>query len=61
VRIYDYVDVHVPMLARMFEKRRKGYKAIGYQEAKLPEQPSKSSELTLEYDEGASAPAEDLF
>lgn len=30
VRIYDYVDVNLPMLTRMFEKRVKGYKAIGY-------------------------------
>ncbi|MCA9758685.1 MAG: DEAD/DEAH box helicase [Candidatus Eisenbacteria bacterium] len=30
VRIYDYVDVHVPVLARMYEKRRKGYAAMGY-------------------------------
>jgi len=30
VRIYDYVDVNVPMFARMFQKRLKGYKAIGY-------------------------------
>jgi superfamily II DNA or RNA helicase len=30
VRIYDYVDVNVPMLTRMYEKRLKGYKAIGY-------------------------------
>ena len=30
VRIYDYVDVSVPMLARMYEKRLKGYRAIGY-------------------------------
>jgi superfamily II DNA or RNA helicase len=30
VRIYDYVDRDVPMLARMFEKRRRGYRAIGY-------------------------------
>ncbi|HXV59935.1 MAG TPA: DEAD/DEAH box helicase, partial [Vicinamibacteria bacterium] len=30
VRIVDYVDRHVPMLARMFEKRRRGYKAMGY-------------------------------
>jgi superfamily II DNA or RNA helicase len=31
VRIYDYVDRAVPMLARMFEKRRRAYAAIGYQ------------------------------
>jgi hypothetical protein len=30
VRIYDYVDVNVPMFTRMFQKRLKGYKAIGY-------------------------------
>ena len=30
VRVYDYVDSQVPMLARMYEKRLKGYQAIGY-------------------------------
>lgn len=30
VRIYDYVDRHVPMLARMFERRMKGYRAMSY-------------------------------
>lgn len=30
VRIYDYVDLHVPMLERMYQKRLKGYAAIGY-------------------------------
>jgi superfamily II DNA or RNA helicase len=30
VRIYDYVDVEVPMFTRMYEKRLKGYRAIGY-------------------------------
>ncbi|OPX83617.1 MAG: Type III restriction enzyme, res subunit [Pelotomaculum sp. PtaB.Bin104] len=30
VQIYDYVDVNVPMLMRMYEKRLKGYNAIGY-------------------------------
>ena len=30
VRIYDYVDRDVPMLARMFEKHLRGYRAIGY-------------------------------
>ena len=32
VRIVDYVDTRVPILARMFEKRRVGYRAMGYQE-----------------------------
>ena len=31
VRIYDYIDPEVPMLARMYGKRLKGYLAIGYQ------------------------------
>ena len=30
VEVYDYVDSSVPMLARMFEKRLRGYKALGY-------------------------------
>ena len=30
VQVYDYVDIHVPMLMRMFKKRLKGYAAIGY-------------------------------
>ena len=31
VVIYDYADLEVPILARMFERRRRGYKAIGYE------------------------------
>ncbi len=31
VVIYDYVDDLVPMLANMFTRRRKGYRAIGYE------------------------------
>ena len=31
VTIYDYVDSSLPMLERMFLKREKGYKAMGYQ------------------------------
>lgn len=31
VRVYDYVDVHVPMLERMYQKRLKGYAELGYQ------------------------------
>ena len=30
VRIYDYADLGTPMLARMFDRRCKGYEAIGY-------------------------------
>jgi very-short-patch-repair endonuclease len=30
VRIYDYADLSVPMLARMFDRRCRGYESIGY-------------------------------
>jgi len=30
VQVYDYVDAHVPMLARMYARRLKGYSALGY-------------------------------
>ena len=30
VRIYDYVDIHVHILERMYQKRLKGYASIGY-------------------------------
>jgi superfamily II DNA or RNA helicase/very-short-patch-repair endonuclease len=30
VRIYDFADLNVPMLARMFDRRCRGYEAIGY-------------------------------
>jgi very-short-patch-repair endonuclease len=30
VRVYDYADLDVPMLARMFDRRCRGYEGIGY-------------------------------
>ena len=30
VRIYDYADLNVPMLAHMFDRRCRGYEAVGY-------------------------------
>src|SRR6185436_5823903 len=30
VRVYDYADLNVPVLARMFDRRCKGYEAVGY-------------------------------
>lgn len=30
VRVYDYADIHVPVLERMYQKRLKGYASIGY-------------------------------
>lgn len=34
VRIYDYVDSGVPVLARMFERRLRGYRSMGYEREK---------------------------
>jgi superfamily II DNA or RNA helicase len=36
VRIYDYVDREVPMLTRIFDKRLRGYRAIGYARGSAP-------------------------
>lgn len=42
VQIYDYVDIHVRMLEKMYGKRLKGYAAIGYKAKveSLPEAPT---------------------
>ena len=32
VRIYDYIDVNIPVLVKMHKRRLKAYKALGYQE-----------------------------
>jgi superfamily II DNA or RNA helicase/very-short-patch-repair endonuclease len=31
VRVIDYADLNVPMLARMFDRRCRGYEAVGYE------------------------------
>ena len=30
VQVYDYIDIHVPILERMYQKRVKSYSSIGY-------------------------------
>jgi superfamily II DNA or RNA helicase len=39
VRIHDYVDALVPLLAKMAERRLRGYRAIGFEEGRGPTQP----------------------
>ena len=52
VRIYDYVDREVPLLARMFEKRMRGYRAIGYRSAAAPvASAAPLHKTTIDYDE----------
>jgi superfamily II DNA or RNA helicase len=46
VIIYDYVDFEVPVLAKMYARRRAGYKTIGYEIA-LPGNKSQAGQLTL--------------
>lgn len=31
IAVYDYVDLDVPMLRRMFKRRRRGYRKLGYE------------------------------
>jgi superfamily II DNA or RNA helicase len=52
VRIFDYVDRDVPMLLRMFEKRLRGYRAIGYARGEAPlGYAEPGDEVIVEYDE----------
>lgn len=52
VRIYDYVDREVPMLLRMFEKRLRTYRAIGYAREEAPLGFGKApAEPVVEYDD----------
>jgi hypothetical protein len=51
-RIFDYVDRGVPMLARMSEKRLRGYRAIGYARGQAPLGYAEAEdELMVEYDD----------
>jgi superfamily II DNA or RNA helicase len=46
VRIFDYVDREVPLLLRMFEKRLRTYRAIGYARGMAPfgyEEPARTA------------------
>jgi superfamily II DNA or RNA helicase len=52
VRIFDYVDRAVPMLMKMFEKRLRGYRAIGYARDEAPLGLREiEDEAVVEYDE----------
>ena len=62
VRIYDYVDRDVPMLMKMFGKRLRGYRSMGYarEEAPLGITPF-VEEVVVEYDEDAYPAEKDFF
>ena len=45
VRVYDYVDASVPVLNRMYEKRLKAYKAVGYSVVRPSNGPEAQADL----------------
>jgi superfamily II DNA or RNA helicase len=53
VQIFDYVDREVPVLLRMFEKRLRTYRAIGYARGEAPLGFKEKDEPVIEYDEEA--------
>jgi hypothetical protein len=61
VRIFDYVDREVPVLLRMFEKRLRGYRAIGYARGEAPLGYSEGGEeVTVECDEDVQCSLNEL-
>jgi len=46
VTIYDYVNFEIPVLAKMYARRRAGYKSIGYELA-LPDERRQATQLAL--------------
>ena len=61
VRVYDYVDRAVPVLARMFEKRRQGYRSMGYRIADSPASDEPAvKDCVVEYDEQVLRELDDL-
>jgi superfamily II DNA or RNA helicase len=53
VRIVDYVDSRVPVLMRMFEKRLRGYRAMGYERRSPDDLGESARDYVIEYDEEA--------
>jgi superfamily II DNA or RNA helicase len=58
VRIFDYLDHEVPVLARMFERRLRGYRAMGYEQTGLPAgYDGPGNETVIELDDDAARPS----
>jgi len=43
VQIFDYIDIHIPVLERMYHKRVKSYSSIGYKTKALEQEIDKTS------------------
>jgi superfamily II DNA or RNA helicase len=50
VQIYDYVDIHVKMLEKMYQRRLNGYAAIGY---KMKAGPVETDSIDIIFDKGS--------
>ena len=48
VVIYDYLDYKIPMLLKMFGKRQRGYRAIGYDMMDLDDAEVRTEKLDFE-------------
>jgi superfamily II DNA or RNA helicase len=53
LRVYDYDDAKAPVLAKMFQKRLRGYRALGYEPTVDERAVRPPRELTIDYEEGA--------
>lgn len=51
IRVHDYVDARVPVLAKMFAKRMRGYQALGFERTEHDDPRAPLRELTVEYSE----------
>lgn len=51
VRVFDYVDRQVPMLARMFARREAGYRSMGYRLGEPSSVQGAHRQLVVEYDD----------
>lgn len=62
VRIYDYVDIHVPLCDKMYRKRLKGYASIGYgKEAGLLADTQKERQLLYDVESYKQTLIQDLL
>jgi superfamily II DNA or RNA helicase len=59
VRVMDYVDRNVPMLAKMFDKRMSGYRAMGYSVGDHASPEYVDDDYVIEYDQEALRKIED--
>jgi hypothetical protein len=60
VRVYDYIDIHVPVLANMYGKRLKSYAPIGYSQQVTDVLQSNPQNIVLGPDSFLSVLIEDI-